>query len=79
MNRDQAIGAVLLVASLVGVAYAWLLCVYSFVILQIAAFIAVGSLLAGVLIMRWAFQGRREDDFEYLLTSFLRGRTHPCL
>jgi predicted DNA-binding transcriptional regulator len=46
MNKDQGIGAVLLVASIVGiVVYAWLLFAYAIVILQITAFIAVAAVL----------------------------------
>ena len=46
MNKDQGIGAVLLVASIVGVlVYAWLLFTYAIVVLQITAFIAVAAML----------------------------------
>jgi predicted DNA-binding transcriptional regulator len=46
MNKDQAIGAVLLVASIIGViVYAWLLYAYAIVVLQITAFIAVAAIL----------------------------------
>jgi len=46
MNKDQGIGAVLLVASIVGiVVYAWLLFAYAIVVLQITAFIAVAAVL----------------------------------
>jgi len=46
MNKDQGIGAVLLVASIVGVVvYAWLLFTYAIVILQITAFVAVAAVL----------------------------------
>ena len=46
MNRDQGIGAVLLVASVAGiVVYAWLLFAYAIVVLQITAFIAVAAIL----------------------------------
>ena len=44
MNKDQGIGAVILVASIVGiVVYAWLLFTYAIVVLQITAFIAVAA------------------------------------
>jgi predicted DNA-binding transcriptional regulator len=46
MNKDQGIGAVLLVASIAGiVVYAWLLFAYSIVVLQITAFVAVAAIL----------------------------------
>ena len=46
MNKDQGIGAVLLVASIAGiVVYAWLLFTYAIVGLQITAFVAVAAVL----------------------------------
>jgi predicted DNA-binding transcriptional regulator len=46
MNKDQGIGAVILVASIIGViVYAWLLYAYAIVVLQITAFIAVAAVL----------------------------------
>jgi predicted DNA-binding transcriptional regulator len=46
MNKDQGIGAVLLVSSIAGiVVYAWLLFAYAIVVLQITAFIAVAAIL----------------------------------
>jgi predicted DNA-binding transcriptional regulator len=46
MNKDQGIGAVILVASIIGViVYAWLLFAYAIVILQITAFVAVAGVL----------------------------------
>jgi predicted DNA-binding transcriptional regulator len=46
MNRDQGIGAVILVASVAGiVVYAWLLFTYAIMILQITAFVAVAGVL----------------------------------
>jgi predicted DNA-binding transcriptional regulator len=51
MNKDQAIGAVLLVAGIVGIlVYAWLLFAYALVVLQITAFIAVAAVL---IILAW--------------------------
>jgi predicted DNA-binding transcriptional regulator len=51
MNKDQAIGAVILVCSIVAlVVYAWLLYAYPVVVLQLTAFIAVGAMLV---IMAW--------------------------
>ena len=51
MNKDQGIGAVILVASIVGVVvYAWLLYAYAIVVLQITAFVAIGAML---LILAW--------------------------
>lgn len=46
MNKDQGIGAMLLVASIAGiVVYAWLLFAYAIVVLQITAFVAVAGVL----------------------------------
>jgi predicted DNA-binding transcriptional regulator len=46
MNKDQGIGAFILVASIIGVIiYAWLLFAYAIVVLQITAFIAVAAVL----------------------------------
>jgi len=54
MNKDQGIGAVLLVASIVGViVYAWLLFTYAIVVLQITAFIAVAAVLVIVAWIGW--------------------------
>ena len=51
MNKDQAIGAVILVGSIVGVVlYAWLLYAYAIVVLQITAFVAVAAILV---ILAW--------------------------
>jgi predicted DNA-binding transcriptional regulator len=51
MNKDQAVGAVILVCSIVVlVAYAWLLYAYALVVLQVTAFIAVGAVLV---ILAW--------------------------
>jgi predicted DNA-binding transcriptional regulator len=51
MNKDQGIGAVLLVAGIVGILiYAWLLYAYAIVVLQITAFIAVAAVLV---ILAW--------------------------
>jgi predicted DNA-binding transcriptional regulator len=51
MNKDQGIGAVLLVAGIVGIViYAWLLFAYAIVVLQITAFIAVAAVLV---ILAW--------------------------
>jgi predicted DNA-binding transcriptional regulator len=51
MNKDQGIGAVLLVAGIVGIIiYGWLLYAYAIVVLQITAFIAVAAVLV---IMAW--------------------------
>ena len=51
MNKDQGIGAVILVASIIGViVYAWLLFTYAIVVLQITAFIAVALVLV---ILAW--------------------------
>ena len=51
MNKDQAIGAVILAGSVVGLlVYTWLLYAYAVVVLQITAFIAVAAVLV---IMAW--------------------------
>jgi predicted DNA-binding transcriptional regulator len=51
MHKDQAIGAVILLVSVVGIAvYAWLLYAYSIVVLQLTAFIAVAGILV---ILAW--------------------------
>ena len=51
MSKDQAIGALILVGSIVGiVVYAWLIYSYAIVVLQITAFLAVAAMLA---ILAW--------------------------
>jgi predicted DNA-binding transcriptional regulator len=46
MNKDQVIGAVILVASVIGlILYTWLLYAYPTVVLQITAFVAVATVL----------------------------------
>jgi predicted DNA-binding transcriptional regulator len=46
MNKDQGIGAVILVASVAGVMlYAWLIYAFTILVLQITAFIAVAGIL----------------------------------
>lgn len=46
MNKDQGIGAFILVASIVGViVYAWLIYAFTILVLQITAFIAVAGML----------------------------------
>ena len=51
MHKDQAIGAIILVASIVGIiVYAWLTYAYPIVVLQITAFVAVAAVL---LILAW--------------------------
>jgi predicted DNA-binding transcriptional regulator len=46
MNKDQGIGAVILIASIIGIIlYAWLLFTYPILILQITAFVAVAAIL----------------------------------
>ena len=51
MNKDQTIGAVILIGSVIGVMiYAWLLYVYAIIVLQITAFIAVAAVLV---ILAW--------------------------
>jgi predicted DNA-binding transcriptional regulator len=51
MSRDQTIGAIILVASLIGLAvYAVLLYFYALLVLEITAFLAVAAIL---LILTW--------------------------
>lgn len=46
MNKDQGIGVVILVVSIIGIlVYAWLLFAYAIVVLQITAFVAVAAIL----------------------------------
>jgi predicted DNA-binding transcriptional regulator len=46
MNKDQGIGAVILVGSVVGIVlYAWLIYTFTILVLQITAFIAVAGIL----------------------------------
>lgn len=46
MNKDQGIGLVVLVASVVGIVlYAWLIYAFTIPVLQITAFIAVAGIL----------------------------------
>jgi len=46
MNKDQGIGALILVGSIGGVAvYAWLIYAFTVVVLQITAFVAVAGML----------------------------------
>jgi len=46
MNKDQGIGALILVVRIIGViVYAWLLFAYAIVVLQITAFVAVAAIL----------------------------------
>lgn len=54
MNKDQSIGAVILVVSIVGiVVYTWLLYAYPMVVLQITAFIAVAGILVIIAWIGW--------------------------
>ena len=51
MNKDQSIGAVILIASIVGILiYGWLVYAYPIVVLQITAFVAVAAILV---ILAW--------------------------
>ena len=46
MNKDQGIGAIILVGSVVGIVlYAWLIYTFTILVLQITAFIAVAGIL----------------------------------
>ena len=51
MNKDQAIGAVILIGSVAGIAaYAWLLYAFAMIVLQATAFLAVAAVLV---ILAW--------------------------
>jgi predicted DNA-binding transcriptional regulator len=51
MNKDQVIGAVILVGSIIGVlVYGWLVYAFPIMILQITAFVAVAAVLV---ILAW--------------------------
>lgn len=51
MNKDQAIGAVILIGSVVGIAlYGWLICAFAILVLQVTAFLAVAAVLV---ILAW--------------------------
>jgi len=54
LNRDQSIGAIILVASVIGiVAYGWLLYAFPTVVLQVTAFIAVAGILGILVWIGW--------------------------
>jgi len=51
LSKDQAIGAVILIGSVVGIAlYAWLIYAFALVVLQVTAFLAVAAVLV---ILAW--------------------------
>lgn len=51
MNKDQSIGVIILVASVVGIlVYAWLIYTFPLIVLQITAFLAVAAVLV---ILAW--------------------------
>ena len=51
MNKDQAIGAVILIGSVTGIAlYAWLIYAFAIIVLQVTAFVGVGAVLV---ILAW--------------------------
>lgn len=51
LSRDQVIGAVILVVSLLGICvYGWLLYFYPLIVVQVTAFLAVAAVLA---ILAW--------------------------
>jgi len=51
LNKDQAIGAVIFIGSVVGIAlYGWLIYAFALVVLQVTAFLAVAAVLA---ILAW--------------------------
>jgi len=54
LNKDQAIGAVILVASVAGVVvYGWLLYALAMVVLQVTAFLAVAAVLVIIAWIGW--------------------------
>jgi len=54
MNKDQGIGLVVLVASVVGIVlYAWLIHAFTIVVLQITAFLAVAAVLVMLAWIGW--------------------------
>jgi predicted DNA-binding transcriptional regulator len=51
MNKDQAAGVAILVGSVAGIiVYAWLLCSFTIIMLQLTAFLAVAAVLV---ILAW--------------------------
>jgi len=51
LSKDQAIGAVILIGSVVGIAlYAWLIYAFAILVLQVTAFLAVAAVLV---ILAW--------------------------
>ena len=51
MNKDQAIGAVIFIASVAGIAlYGWLIYAFAILVLQVTAFLAVAAVLV---ILAW--------------------------
>ena len=51
MSKDQAIGAVILIGSVVGIAlYGWLIYAFAVLVLQVTAFLAVAAVLV---ILAW--------------------------
>jgi len=51
LSKDQAIGAVIFIGSVVGIAlYAWLIYAFALVVLQVTAFLAVAAVLV---ILAW--------------------------
>jgi predicted DNA-binding transcriptional regulator len=54
MNKDQVLGAGILIVSLVVIAvYAWLLYSYALIVLQITAFLAVAGVLVIIAWIGW--------------------------
>ena len=79
MNKDQGIGAVLLVASIVGVVvYAWLLFTYAIVILQITAFVAVAAVLVIAAWIGWTM-ATTPPPLPWSLKSHPQHRLHLSL
>jgi len=51
LNKDQAIGAVIFIASVAGIAlYGWLIYAFAILVLQVTAFLAVAAVLV---ILAW--------------------------
>jgi threonine/homoserine/homoserine lactone efflux protein len=54
MNKDRAIGAVILAGSVVGIiVYAWLVYAFPVVVLQVTAYVAVAGVLAVLAWIGW--------------------------
>jgi hypothetical protein len=58
MNKDQTVGALIFLVSVVGiVVYTWLLYAYSIIVLQVTAFMAVAAVLTVAAWIGWTMAG----------------------